>query len=373
MLKKLKMKENICLLCQKREADKTGSHIIPNFLIQSSFADDKSKGRGNELVFPVNIMADFRFGREVLPEKIEKSIGRSLTEEDIEKNKKEPIPYIKDHIFCTECEKRLGVIENLYANAISKVKGNNSLEKVDIAKHLSHLFWLSVIWRISVTDFGFRFIPDTCIEEDIRVILDNCLQLDAKEIPDSGKHIDQLSKYCYYLVKFEEDNQKRGSYIPPVIEQIGNFSPFIINNYVFIFSPLADKDNMPIPPYLELEKYLNGDYLNKCKEQEQCRCLNTTVFEKTLRNNAFLHAQRMKFEIQVVISNYWKEKCPISFAEEVFNLYVKDIILSHKSDQDTSLLMKTLTQENLAVAYSTIFEKWKKAQKLPPSIEHLHD
>jgi len=373
LLKKLKMKENICLLCQKREADKTGSHIIPNFLIQSSFADDKSKGRGNELVFPVNIMADFRFGREVLPEKIEKSIGRSLTEEDIEKNKKEPIPYIKDHIFCTECEKRLGVIENLYANAISKVKGNNSLEKVDIAKHLSHLFWLSVIWRISVTDFGFRFIPDTCIEEDIRVILDNCLQLDAKEIPDSGKHIDQLSKYCYYLVKFEEDNQKRGSYIPPVIEQIGDFSPFIINNYVFIFSPLADKDNMPIPPYLELEKYLNGDYLNKCKEQEQCRCLNTTVFEKTLRNNAFLHAQRMKFEIQVVISNYWKEKCPISFAEEVFNLYVKDIILSHKSDQDTSLLMKTLTQENLAVAYSTIFEKWKKAQKLPPSIEHLHD
>ena len=74
-----------------------------------------------------------------------------------------------------------------------------------------------------------------------------------------------------------------------------------------------------------------------------------------------------------VKSNYWKEECPIKFAEEVFDLYVKDIILSHKSDQDTSLLMKTLTQENLTVAYGTIFEKWKKAKKLSPSIEHLHD
>lgn len=367
------MEENKCFLCKKRTADKTGSHIIPNFLIQSSFADDKSKGRGNELIFPVSIIADFRFGREVLPEKIENSIGRLPTEEEIENNIAEPIPYIKDYIFCKECEERLGTIENLYSNAIIQVKGNNSLEEVDIQKHLSHLFWLSVIWRISVTNFGFKFRSDTLIQEEMRTILDNCLCLDANDIPDSGKYIDQLSKYCYYLIKFKEDDQKRGSYIPPVAEQIEVFSPFIINNYAFIFSPLADKGGITIPSYLELENHLKVDYLNMCKEKERCLCLDSSIFETTLRKNAFFHAHRMKFEIKMLISNCWGEECPTEFSEEVFKLYTHDITSSHKNDQDTSLLIRTLSRANFANAYAIIFEKWKEAGKLSSSIEHLHE
>lgn len=362
------MKEKTCLLCKKPDPNKTGSHIIPNFLIQSSFAEGKSKGRGNELIFRVSVTADFLFGR-TSQEKIENAIGRPPTEEEIDKNTAEPIPYIKDYIFCKNCEDRLGVIESLYSNVISQVKGHNSLEEVKIEKQLSHLFWLSVIWRISATDFGFRFCSNTGIEEKMRMILDNCLRLKAEDIPDSGEYIEQLSQFSYYLIKFEEDNQKRGSYISPVAEQIGAFSPFIINNYVFIFSPLTGEERMVVPSYLGLENSLRTDYLNTGEKGERCLCLDTSTFEATIRKSVLFHRERMPFEIGILISDFWGEECPLEFAKEVFGLYIRDI--TSPSDKQGMALLRTLTNENLAYAYERIFEAWKAAGKLPSSVEHL--
>jgi len=153
-----------CILCRNKVADKTGSHIIPNFLIESSFADGKYKGRGRELVYSVNIVSDFSFGRDILPDKVEKAIGRTLTDEDIEKNSTTPILYVRDYVFCSECEKRFSTIESLYASSISKCYDAKGAYTNSLAPHLSHLFWLSVIWRISAVDFEFRFIDESGIE-----------------------------------------------------------------------------------------------------------------------------------------------------------------------------------------------------------------
>lgn len=84
-----------CELCKQNKADKKGSHIIPNFLIQSSFAKNGKEGRGNEMIFPINIVSDFRFGRNVLPERIHEVIGRELKDEEIEKKCEEPYSICK--------------------------------------------------------------------------------------------------------------------------------------------------------------------------------------------------------------------------------------------------------------------------------------
>ncbi len=96
----------ICNLCQKREADKKGSHIIPAFIVSSTLNLNGSRDRDKELFVTMSgkSFTETFFGRNVSPEAIEEFKGRALSDEEIESNKN---PLIKDLILCRECEKRL--------------------------------------------------------------------------------------------------------------------------------------------------------------------------------------------------------------------------------------------------------------------------
>ena len=75
-----------CLLCQEREADKTGSHIVPHFLLKRIDNQIGVKGRDNELGFVIGkLETKSYFGRNVLPEKLEKIYGE-VDDELIENN-----------------------------------------------------------------------------------------------------------------------------------------------------------------------------------------------------------------------------------------------------------------------------------------------
>lgn len=134
----------LCKLCNKKKADKTGSHIIPHFIMKYIDHEEGESGRYHELGFA---LSDFEsksyYGQAVLPEKLDDIIG-NISDEDIENNE---IPYIVDNYFCKDCEKRFSVFENEYAKEYKIFKSESK-----IRPEICFMFWISVIWRISICD-----------------------------------------------------------------------------------------------------------------------------------------------------------------------------------------------------------------------------
>jgi len=186
-----------CLLCENKKANKSGSHIIPAWMISTAF-DINGKNRNREIIYNYdNLKHDLPyFGQEVLPEEIENEIGRSLSNEEIEKNKEEGHFLVKDYLFCTECEKRFGTIEQLF-----KVKVHDKIrdahfeftdKDLDIytteEKLIVRLFFYSIIWRVSiVNELAIKF--ERKLEEKLRRILDTSLTLDAKRMRENARQI----------------------------------------------------------------------------------------------------------------------------------------------------------------------------------------
>lgn len=78
-----------CALCRVVKADKTGSHLAPNFLVHGAFSFDGKGGRFREIVTRDNLNMQSRwlfYGQEVSPAAISVDRGRSLTDEELEGN-----------------------------------------------------------------------------------------------------------------------------------------------------------------------------------------------------------------------------------------------------------------------------------------------
>jgi hypothetical protein len=135
----------ICKLCKKNEADKKGSHIVPHFLLKRIENVDGKKGRDYELAYGIGeFETTSHFGRAVSPEKLEETYGE-LTEEEIAKNHH---PLVVDFFFCSECENRISVIESEYAKTLNKK--DTTIYSSGAKKGTGILFWMSVIWRMSI-------------------------------------------------------------------------------------------------------------------------------------------------------------------------------------------------------------------------------
>lgn len=157
------MENNRCLLCKYREADKTGSHIIPSFLMKRINGDGQ---RDHEVGFKMkNGVVDTCFGRDIYEDK-----RREITDEEDKLESRDNLD-VSDYLFCTECEKFFGQLESAYAQSLSlgyskdKTTVNNKLSSLDAL-----LFWCSIIWRVSVTGhLGQRLNPE--YEERLRIAL----------------------------------------------------------------------------------------------------------------------------------------------------------------------------------------------------------
>lgn len=360
-----------CLLCRKNKANKKGSHIIPNFLIESSFSDGNKKGRGHELVFALNAVCSFSFGRDLSPEKIEKAIGRSLKDEEIERNTQTPIPYIRDYVFCEECEKRLSAIENIYSTAIQKFNGSDGVQELSIAPELSHLFWLSVIWRISAINFEFRFRPETGVEEDMRQILDTCFDKNPADIVVPSEIKQRLQRYVYYLVVFPNNQGISGGYFPPFVDIIHDYVPFFINNYVLMFTPNACNIDVDKEFCYGLQPFFNKETLNNAISVEKSIHLDKSYFERTLKIQVDFHVHRFEDELCKCINDYAGIQCPKDFLHEVFLRYIRPIAEQHGLLEPGALLTKYLSKERLYQICCEVANKWKSNDGFPQELSSV--
>ncbi len=156
---------NKCLLCKENDANKTASHIIPSFLMKRINGDGK---RDHEVGFVIkNSIANPYFGREIDEDK-----RRTIT--DNENLLYSRYNYdVKDHIFCKPCEDFFGSLESKYAPSLNlnfSTSSNTVNTKVSPSDAL--LFWCSLIWRASVTEYlGSQLRQD--LEERLRFALVN--------------------------------------------------------------------------------------------------------------------------------------------------------------------------------------------------------
>ena len=132
-----------CALCRVANADKTGSHLAPNFLVHGAFSFDGKGGRFREIVTRDNLNTQSRwlyYGQEVSPEAISADRGRGLTDEELQGN----INVLEcDNLFCSGCEARFALLESEYAKFY---RG----EKTAVNARVAYLFWISVFWRMGV-------------------------------------------------------------------------------------------------------------------------------------------------------------------------------------------------------------------------------
>ena len=100
-----------CLLCRQREADKTGSHIIPSFLMKRINGEGK---RDHEIGFKIKQgIVDTYFGRDIYEEK-----RKDITDNEEKIYSRENYDVI-DHIFCKDCEDFFASLESKYAPSLN--------------------------------------------------------------------------------------------------------------------------------------------------------------------------------------------------------------------------------------------------------------
>lgn len=174
-------KDSRCCLCRKRIANKTGAHMVPNFLAHPTFATSEKGKRGKEALDAfyancVNKNSSF-YGQNVNPERIEQGLGHPIPEAFADTNINR-LEY--DNEFCSVCEDRWGILETAYSSYYSGTSKS-------ISPRLSYLFWLSVIYRMSLGRMGIYL--RTRDDLDLRKILDSAILDSTQKIIDDSSDL----------------------------------------------------------------------------------------------------------------------------------------------------------------------------------------
>ncbi|WP_298321243.1 hypothetical protein [uncultured Aquimarina sp.] len=185
-----------CLLCKVNIADKRNSHIIPKFLCKGLF----------EKVTPRHSIEIRRNGR----------------------NKKIQDTPKEDNILCTACEKRLEILETMFAKRINKLHKYSDfptkfkLKDLHKQKYLEcsginptafKLFIYSLVWRTSISKlYQFeKFKIPKSDEEILRSFLDINLKSTHKENLNTFDKINDVPAFHNCFIKpIEKSDESRG-------------------------------------------------------------------------------------------------------------------------------------------------------------------
>lgn len=212
-----------CCLCRVMPANKTGSHMVPNFLAHPTFSWDGKGKRFHEALNHDFINAQERncqfYGREVPDWRFALGEGKKdVTEEDIKQNVNQ-LEY--DNEFCSYCENRFGVLEMAYSQFY-----NGQQKKIH--PRVAYLFWLSVLWRMSMGSMSV--FMDMHEELALHKLLNDNMLNSVKEIEESDT---DLTDWRYAMYK--ADNLRDGD--KGILGYRKGCSPYVVmyNDLVMVF------------------------------------------------------------------------------------------------------------------------------------------
>lgn len=219
-----------CKLCKKNDADKTGSHIVPHFLLKRIENIDGKTHRDYEIGYKIErLKSASHFGRSVQPERLEETFGE-ITDEDIDKNKH---PLVVDNFLCSDCEERLAHIEGIYSQTIATIE--KTVYESGISNSNGILFWASVLWRLSVHgESGVKLTAEQ--NELLRVILDSFLPVKNEKLNEELiAESDLVKKLSYKIIRCHNCAQDEAKWLlfhPDFYNSLCLF----IDEFVVVFS-----------------------------------------------------------------------------------------------------------------------------------------
>lgn len=185
----------LCKLCYKNDANKKNTHYLTDAIIRTCLNEDGSNEREKGYYFDISNTSPyvtFNFQRGTSVQKLEESLGRIPTDEEIERAKE--IPYSVDYIFCSDCEKIFTEIENPFVTQIlPKFRNEDLTKKNEITfeeNKIIKLFFYLQIWRTSICESDFNLNPET--EEALRTLLLNSNTTENVDLPQFPIHITYL-------------------------------------------------------------------------------------------------------------------------------------------------------------------------------------
>lgn len=212
-----------CCLCRVMPANKTGSHMVPNFLAHPAFSWDGKGKRFHEALnhdFINDMEKNCQFyGREVPDWRFALGEGKKeVTDEDINKNVNQ-LEF--DNEFCSNCENRFGVLEMAYSQFYNG-------QKKKIHPRVAYLFWLSVLWRMSLGSMSI--FMDIHEELALHKLLDDNMLNTVKDIEESDT---DLADWRYAI--FRACNLRDGD--KGILGYQKECSPYVVmyNDLVMVF------------------------------------------------------------------------------------------------------------------------------------------
>jgi hypothetical protein len=281
-----------CYLCNKNKADKTGSHMIPHFLMKRVDHDYGETDRGKELGFIVTDKETTSyFGQAILPEKL-KDIYNEVNEELIERNK---VSGIEDNYFCTACEKKFSILESEYSKSLNKTGGKEQAYESLNKPFIGFLFWASVFWRFSLqSDSGFNLKQKD--EKKLNRILAKYLNENNDLIKADENDIDLLS-IGYKILRSPNFSRKSPTYLHanPYFQR--PYSLMVDEFIVFLYFKKSHLKDVLCDFYGTLELNKNAAF-NTPFKNEYIYVINSKTFnsviDKIIENGIILKIKYLK-------------------------------------------------------------------------------
>jgi hypothetical protein len=340
-----KKKDN-CLICDSKEATKKNSHIIPSFLASMVSSYDHSYKRDKDLLFKIEPYKENIYIGGLPDTKLESVFDYSNLTEDRIKNELSTNPVALDFVFCPECESNLSTyLETPYAENLFKNKKKNPIEQL--------IFWISVIWRMSVTNnSGFRLPKDT--ENELRLRINEFFEL-SKSKSDS-KSITKTLNLNYRVVYCPNYCKSNGGYIYADYNQEKNILSFMIGDISLCVT--FDKSDIPDDySFFGLENHFRSATNNNGNAEEDRKIISVEDYKKSIDKYVKFHA-RIKYNEYVDIidkmwtlsgrPNYMPIKMKLKFMEMLLDENVK--IGERKTNNRFVDILNVLT-ENIMTWY----------------------
>ena len=253
-----------CKLCQKKEADKLNSHIIPKFLAKRLFESTK----------PRHSIHINRKGK-----------GRKIQDTPKE-----------NFILCKQCEKRLEHLETLTSRKITSINNYNNLkDKFSIKKYgrnkiLECLtinpiefksFIYSIVWRASISSLPEfeTFKLDKTTEKELRIFLDKTLKNSHKDLVYSISKTTDLPNYHYCVFKPLMRNKfSRGIFTAYRMAEF-QFGVFTVDYIILFYTNIKDMD----PAFEFVSNFQNEKLIITLTGTDDWKMLNELVVRKMLR------------------------------------------------------------------------------------------
>jgi hypothetical protein len=322
-----------CLVCGKNEANQTGAHIFPAWIIASAF-DINSRTRDHEIVYalqPFDSKLPY-FGNSVQTDKIIDQIGRDLTDDEIVNQQN----YLTvDNLWCRTCERKFSIVEEYFLENVDRQVtdftncNNTSIYKLSTANNfIIRLFFYSLLLRAHLSSFmGFKL--NLRAFRKLKYFVNHYIQdnlLNTKNFIDSSYRKDQLLKYPIRCLKTEQENATEGWVY--VHEKHDRPYCFIINKYFIQFYGKGDQTNFKPADFFSVSSIIT--------EMEDIKNYKEDVFKIGLINYelyTIVKKHYINYVTDIRMNNYilmfrllFKSKFKRSPTREMTSIFLKELL-----------------------------------------------